>query len=34
VSSKGNAYNFGDAAFSGSEAGKTLPAPVVGFAPA
>jgi photosystem II stability/assembly factor-like uncharacterized protein len=31
VTSKGNVYNLGDAGFYGSEAGKTLPAPVVGI---
>jgi hypothetical protein len=33
VSSKGDVYNFGDAGADGSEAGKSLPAPVVGMAP-
>jgi hypothetical protein len=33
TTSKGNVYNFGDAAWYGSTAGKNLPAPVVAMAP-
>ena len=32
VGAKGNLYNFGSAVSKGSEAGKTLPAPIVGMA--
>ncbi len=32
VGAKGNVYNFGSAVSKGSEAGKTLPAPIVGMA--
>jgi hypothetical protein len=32
VSAKGNVYNLGGVPFYGSEAGKTLPAPIVALA--
>jgi beta-N-acetylhexosaminidase len=33
TTSRGNVYNFGDAVFHGSEAAKSLPAPIVAMAP-